>query len=759
MPSRPAYTGDKRKLVLGIDVGTTFSGISYCLLEPGKVPQILPITRFPPQPLVGGDSKVPSVVWYDKDGIARAVGAEAGEESVRERAAEEGWQKASWFKLHMRPKTISLAGPSSDLPPLPVGKSTTNIFADFLGYLLKCARTYIGEHYPSGDALWITLEDTMEFVLTHPNGWGGAQQADLRLAAVVAGLVPDTPSGRNRIRFVTEGEASLNFCIMNGLGTDPLNEGKGVIIVDAGGGTVDISAYCKVFEPQPSFKEIAETACLMDGSVFVTKNARTHLEVFLRNSKYIDDIAEIADCFDHSTKLKFRNPNEFSYIKFGTLRDKDAAFNIANGQLKLPGTVVAGFFQPSLESIVKAVAQQQQVSSVAVSSVFLVGGFAASEWLFTELKRRLGELGLDVSRPDSHVNKAVSDGAVSFFLDHFVSSRISKDGYGIEISTVYDSNDPQNVARLSNTTFDAAGERVVPDQFDTILPRGTNVSETEEFRHSFYRTRSSAAQLASNCIELVRYDGAGSGRQWMDTDRGKFALASGLRPLYGKNGQYYRVDFDVIFSFGMTELKAQIAWTENGIEKRMVASTLSDAAGNAIYSVSTSVSGDRTSFLDTQTKKTVAKISKKMLFADTVTFALEFESKGKTRSRMEEVKLSKWIHAKKDGEDGEVELRLGGGEYTIRRHSQYRLALFRKDAPNGDPIAHWRPPIPAAFDKSTPITLAIVPEMVQHEVQIIVGFTVEERKLRFEEQRGNVGNAYETVPRGPVLVGTGGMTG
>ncbi|KAF7293301.1 hypothetical protein HMN09_01209300 [Mycena chlorophos] len=477
MPSRPAYTGDKRKLVLGIDVGTTFSGISYCLLEPGKVPQILPITRFPPQPLVGGDSKVPSVVWYDKDGIARAVGAEAGEESVRERAAEEGWQKASWFKLHMRPKTISLTGPSSDLPPLPAGKSSTAIFADFLRYLLKCARTYIGEHYPSGDALWITLEDTMEFVLTHPNGWGGAQQADLRSAAVVAGLVPDTPNGRNRIRFVTEGEASLNFCVMNGLGTDPLNEGKGVIIVDAGGGTVDISAYCKVFEPQPSFKEIAETACLMDGSVFVTKNARAHLEAFLRNSKYIDDIAEIADCFDHSTKLKFRNPNEFSYIKFGTLRDKDAAFNIANGQLKLPGTVVAGFFQPSLDSIVKAVTRQKQVSSVPVS--------------------------------------------------------------------------------------------------------GTNVSETEEFRHSFYRTRSSAAQLASNCIELVRYDGAGSGRQWMDTDRGKFAamcsinadmsqLASGLRPLYGKNGQYYRVDFDVIFSFGMTELKAQIAWTENGIEKRYV---------------------------------------------------------------------------------------------------------------------------------------------------------------------------------------------
>nr|GAT44243.1 predicted protein [Mycena chlorophos] len=196
----------------------------------------------------------------------------------------------------------------------------------------------------------------------------------------------------------------------------------------------------------------------------------------------------------------------------------------------------------------------------------------------------------------------------------------------------------------------------------------------------------------------------------------------------------------------------------------MVASTLSDARGTAIYTISTGVSGDRTSFLDAQTKKTAAKISKKMLSADTVAFRLEFgsELEGKTRSRMEEVKLSKWIHAKEDGEDGEVELNLGsgtGGEYIIRRHSQYRLALFRKDTPNADPLAHWQPPIPRPFDKATPITLAISPEMLQHEVQIILAFTIEERKLRFEEQSGNVGSAYETVPRGAVLMGTGGMTG
>ena len=40
MISRPPYQGPHRKLVLAFDVGTTYSGISYSILDPGEVPQI-----------------------------------------------------------------------------------------------------------------------------------------------------------------------------------------------------------------------------------------------------------------------------------------------------------------------------------------------------------------------------------------------------------------------------------------------------------------------------------------------------------------------------------------------------------------------------------------------------------------------------------------------------------------------------------------------------------------------------------------------
>lgn len=42
---RQPYQGSSRKLVLAFDVGTTFSGISYCILDPGEVPTIRGVSK------------------------------------------------------------------------------------------------------------------------------------------------------------------------------------------------------------------------------------------------------------------------------------------------------------------------------------------------------------------------------------------------------------------------------------------------------------------------------------------------------------------------------------------------------------------------------------------------------------------------------------------------------------------------------------------------------------------------------------------
>ena len=95
---------------------------------------------------------------------------------------------------------------------LPKGKTIVDVFADLMRYLFESTKMLFKTSESGGELKWASVSDSIELVLTHPNGWGGPEQAQLRTAAIRAGIVPDTPDGHSRVRFVTEGEASFNFC-------------------------------------------------------------------------------------------------------------------------------------------------------------------------------------------------------------------------------------------------------------------------------------------------------------------------------------------------------------------------------------------------------------------------------------------------------------------------------------------------------------------------------------------------------------------
>lgn len=56
-------------------------------------------SRFPGQTNVGGDSKIPSIIYYDKKGKIAAVGAEALLAKNLESAEDCGWIKVEWFDM------------------------------------------------------------------------------------------------------------------------------------------------------------------------------------------------------------------------------------------------------------------------------------------------------------------------------------------------------------------------------------------------------------------------------------------------------------------------------------------------------------------------------------------------------------------------------------------------------------------------------------------------------------------------------------
>ncbi|KAG1788549.1 uncharacterized protein HD556DRAFT_1529904 [Suillus plorans] len=592
------YRGPVRKLVLAFDVGVVYSSISYCILHPGNVPRIELVTRYPAQEHSGGDSKIPSILYYDSNGTARAIGAEARQDHIIESAEEDGWIKVEWWKLHLRPRHLDANHiTDNDIPPLPRGKNVVEVLGDFMQYLFRCARSYIQESHPSGSNLWRSLENRIEFVLTHPNGWEGPQQTQIRIAAVLGGLIPGTEDGMARVHLLTEGEASLHYCVDNTLASDALSKtpilapedgedddisaSQGVVVINAGAGTVDLNAYSMTLSPT-LIKEIAATECRLQGSVFVTRRAHDLLQEKLSGSRFgtSDMVQHMTDIFDCTTKVRFRNPEDPSYIKFGTLRDKDVQRDIRAGQLKLSGQDVAKLFEPSISSIIEAFETQRKAAGTPITFVFFVGGFAASDWMFAELHAYFQSLNISFIRPDSHCTaRVVAKGAVSYFIDHLVSTRVARFTYGTESIALFNPSDMEHRARQKEVFRSVSGILALPRAFVSILTKGTLVSEQQEFSRKFAIRRYNQAACSQVDIGIMSYRGLLQKPDWVDTERSLFSrlctvhadtskIAEKLTLKRSAEGStYYSMEIKVILLFGLTELKAMISW-EDGVSHR-----------------------------------------------------------------------------------------------------------------------------------------------------------------------------------------------
>ena len=163
------------------------------------------------------------------------------------------------WKLKLSPGELPATAKRYMTASLPKGKTLQDVFADFIRYLFDSAKAFIQESEPLGDTLWESVQSNIDLVLSHPNGWEGREQEFLRKSVVEASIFTEEEA-LSRVSFVTEGEATFNFCVANAksgellevphflfIGKYVLNSvlqpGHKVLVVDAGGGTIDVSSY------------------------------------------------------------------------------------------------------------------------------------------------------------------------------------------------------------------------------------------------------------------------------------------------------------------------------------------------------------------------------------------------------------------------------------------------------------------------------------------------------------------------------------
>ena len=68
-------------------------------------------------------------------------------------------------------------------------------------------------------------------------------------------------------------------------------------------------------------------------------------------------------------------------------------------------------------------------------------------------------------------NKAVADGAISYHIDHLVSSRVAKLTYGTDCSVPYNPSDGEHRARQKNIYRGPSGQLALPNAFASILTK------------------------------------------------------------------------------------------------------------------------------------------------------------------------------------------------------------------------------------------------------------------------------------------------
>ncbi|CAE6537632.1 unnamed protein product [Rhizoctonia solani] len=567
------------KIVIGVDIGTTQSGVAFAFLQEGAKPFIHRVTQWPGQ-TQNLHGKIPTVILYSSNNKPELFGAEALTPQAANAADDKGWKLAQHFKLHLHPARL-IAEHGLELEPLPFSVSLRQVYSDFLGYLLQRTQTYFEDHISGGKQIWKQYKPTMEVVLAHPNGWGIREQSTLRSAAVEAGFT-SADDAATLIHFVHEAEASVHFCVLYSDIRSQLEPGMTFAVCDAGGSTVDTTVYTVQSLNPIRLKETRTPDCVQAGAIFIDKSARKYLCTMLREAglppQEIDDYAAhgVKD-FELYSKRGFKDTNADQNIEIAWLTYNNPAIRVRRGQLTLEGSKVKTFFDTCVYKILESVSSQ--LEDADSSHILLVGGFGESPFLREQLKERFEPIGCKVATTSEQASKAVADGTIIWYTSNMVMERIPPHSYGIEVLISYD---PQAQDHKRRMTVKWPTGLYVKGGADRRM-QGVPVGCDHITRRPYYREYTTPDPALKKFTEEIWFHTFEDVPRWMrfkpgslmpgfqlgcsvnaDLSDMKGALRAHTSP---KGVRYWSLSFNVCITFGRTAPRAFLEWEEEGVTR------------------------------------------------------------------------------------------------------------------------------------------------------------------------------------------------
>ncbi|MFD3379061.1 MULTISPECIES: Hsp70 family protein [unclassified Streptomyces] len=585
MTQDSARASDKVKVAAAVDFGTYGTGFAWSVIDwKNESPESREI-RYPSYRSAGGmtRSKNLSAVLTTSDGEVAEWGHRARDRWQRHVSGRDaGWGYVTGYKMALRADNGELAVTQAS------GRAEVSSI-DAVRTLVVGVLSMVRSAAEKDMAASGYLSDEVRWCLTVPAIWDEEDKQFMRDAAVRAGF----PADDDRLLLVIEPEAAA---ITGFLGLGTLIDGSGrtdqvplakagtrLMVVDCGGGTIDITAYESLRDDQIRLGEIGKVCGGRLGSEFLNHAFRTEL---LADRLGFDIASRLAG--EYPEELQ-RMDDQWEKYKLGdilTVRDSDGKLRFdesARVSVDVPGEIwellteerrkeleeVSGrryrltysaadaqkVFDRLIDPILDRVEEQLTAveatpamagdGGVPYECMLLVGGFSASGYLRDRVHDRFGGR-IRVLRPPNH-EYAVLEGAVHYaYNPDMMVSRRARYTYGVEMIMPWEESDGPERRK------DIYGEPKCEGRFRLLVTRGRPVEMDEGAKMSFspaYRnTRNVHLRFYRTTAKQPRYVTEGGCERIG-------SIAVDVPVQHRKKSNEY--DFTLRVYFGGTEIKVE----------------------------------------------------------------------------------------------------------------------------------------------------------------------------------------------------------
>ncbi|KAI0440360.1 actin-like ATPase domain-containing protein [Xylaria telfairii] len=490
------------RLIIGIDFGTTFSGVAWATVDDLEESEINIISSWPGTRRE--DGKVPTELFYEYDKIMWGY-------EVPLDAAD----PVQWFKLLLlRDEDIGDDLRQSDYyirakrKLRELDKTPTEIIADYLRLLWRHTLDTI--HKSRSKVVLGAL--AFHVVVTVPAIWQDYARTSMQHAVAKAGILDFRSAGPTTMSFVPEPEAAglVTLCEHG----ETLQSDDVYVICDAGGGTVDLISYrIGDLNPIELHEAVVGTGGLC-GGVFVDERFEALCKHRLgRNWGTLSQMG---------IKRMMKQEWEYTYKRSYTGKDVNREFPISipsearggsgmndlkrkpyikEGRIHFSNTDIQSVFSRSfsdIEALIDGQIQKSKEKYLSVQGIILVGGLGASPYLYNYLKALYKKKNIEVLQADGmRPRTAIYRGAIlKGFLDvptvmegvsrHIsVASTIARRNLGVASEELF----KEGVHDQKDKYWDAReGVWRARNQMRWYLKMAQSVSAAEPIRHNFYRS-------------------------------------------------------------------------------------------------------------------------------------------------------------------------------------------------------------------------------------------------------------------------------